>query len=256
MQNNHTEKNKQNRSGTRHILDIQPSRHHKPATQHTPAKDPELKNTSNHDNEPPRWLVFGLQFLAYAIPLSFLAYVLYINYLPFGYEKTFVIDVGSEGDTDSSQVFYLQPSADLGERKTAPDGTTYRELDGIAYAVFKPNVVLKDAEITIEVEGDGVSIIPPVIDFDPDTVNWDYEWDFTKGIPNELEGDAFYFDGCAYFDGKSRLELPESADMFEDGPFTVYAEWTPENNEDVVAGNVAIEQNMLDIPTRFIVAIR
>lgn len=184
--------------------------------------------------EPPRWLVITLQTLAYGIPLSFLAYVLYINYLPFGYNKTFTIDVGSVGDTDSSQVFYLEPSPDLGERKVTPDGTTYRELNGIATAVFKPNVVLEDAEITVEVEGDGVSIIPPVIDFDPDSVEWDYEWDFTQGkTPEELGlvGEAFPFDGAMYFDGLSKLELPDSADKFEDGPFSVYVEWTPEDYE-------------------------
>ncbi len=127
----------------------------------------------------PRGLMFTLQLLAYAIPLGFLAYVLYINYLPFGYEKTFTIDVGTEGDTTPGE-FYLEPSPDLSERKTDPDGTTYRELNGIANVIFKPNVVLKDAEITVSVEGEGVEIIPPVIDFNPDNYEWDYEWDFTQ----------------------------------------------------------------------------
>lgn len=174
---------------------------------------------------------FWLTFLAYAIPLSFLLYVLYWNFLPFGYNKTFVIDVGAEGDTKGE--FYLEPSESLSERKVAEDGTTYRELNGLAYAVFKPKAVLKDAEITVEVEGEGVSIIPPYIDFDPDSVEWDYSWDFTEGKQPEelgLVGDAFPFDGCMYFDGKSKLELPDSADKFEDGPFTVYAEWTPEDS--------------------------
>jgi len=191
----------------------------------TPVATPEMAVDA------PRWLVRTLTILAYGIPLTFLAYVLYINYLPFGYNKTFTIDVGAIGDTDSSQPFYLEPSPSLSGRKVTPDGTTYRELNGIAYAVFKPNVVLKDAKITVEVVGEGVSIIPPVIDFDPDSVKWDYEWDFTRGkTPQELGlvGNAFPFDGSMYFDGKSRLELPDSADKFEDGPFSVYVEWTPE----------------------------
>ena len=178
-----------------------------------------------------KWLKkpeFWLTFAAYAIPLSFLLYVLYWNFLPFGYNKTFTIDVGAEGDTSGE--FYIEPSRDLSERKVAPDGTTFRELNGIAYAVFKPKAVLKNAEITVEVEGEGVSVIPPVIDFDPDSVQWDYSWDFTQGKKPEelgLTGNAFPFDGAMYFDGKSRLELPDSADKFETGPFTVYAEWTP-----------------------------
>lgn len=174
--------------------------------------------------------IFWVRFSAYAIPLVFLLYVLYMNFLPFGYHKTFVIDVGTEGDTSGE--FYLEPARTLSERKVAPDGTTYRELNGPAYAVFKPKAVLKDATITVSVEGDGVSIIPPVIDFDPSTVTWDYQWDFTKGIPSDFVGNAFMFDGEATFNGRdTRLELPDSADLFEDGPFTLYAEWTPKDSE-------------------------
>lgn len=273
------------------------------------------KKKPQEEAEAPLWLVRTLQTLAYGIPLTFLAYVLYINYLPFGYEKTFTIDVGAEGDTDSSQAFYLEPSPDLSERKVAEDGSTYRELNGIAYAIFNPPVVLKDAEITVSVEGEGVSIIPPVIDFDPDDYEWDYEWDFTNeetafqtkisdearqrdwtrcststaevaewlamggtkvppptatlsetrqssvatlsslrgGVPQgddaaiysastptetcvtipvpDLEGNAFWFDGGMYFDGQSRLEMPGTVDLFENGPFTVYVEWTPQSSE-------------------------
>jgi len=90
--------------------------------------------------------IFWARFLGYAIPLAFLLYVLYINYLPFGYHKTFTINVGSNNDTKVSE-FYLEPSPDLSERKTAADGTPYRELNGMATAVFKPNVVLKNNKI-------------------------------------------------------------------------------------------------------------
>lgn len=190
-----------------------------------------------HKDEP-RWLVFGLRFLAYAIPLGFLLYVLYWNFLPFGYDETFTINVGSPGDTNASNEFYLEPSKYLSEPKTEANGTTtYRELNGIAYAIFRPKAVLTNATITVSVEGDGVGIIPPHIDFDPNSVQWDYAWDFTKGIPSDLTGNAFYWKdststpGCAYFDGNSRLEFASSSDMFENGPFTVYAEWTPENNK-------------------------
>jgi hypothetical protein len=195
------------------------------------------------------WLkspIFWARFLAYAIPLSFLLYVLYINYLPFGYNKTFVIDVGGPDDTRVSE-FYLEPSRDLSERKTGTDENgneyTYRELNGVAYAVFKPNVVLKDAEITVSVEGEGVSIIPPVIDFNPDEVEWDYNWDFTQNKkPAELglTGSSFPFDEAMHFNGKSKLELPNSADKFEDGPFSVYVEWEPrddQNNTQQIVGH-------------------
>jgi len=113
------------------------------------------------------------------------------------------------------------------------EGTTYRELNGMATAVFKPNVVLKNAQITVSVQGNGVSIIPPYLDFDPNGVQWDKSWDFTKGVPKDLKNDnnkAFYFDGATYFDGTARLELASSSNMFESGPFTVYAEWMPAND--------------------------
>ena len=53
--------------------------------------------------------IFWARFLGYAIPLAFLLYVLYINFLPFGYNKTFVINVGSANDTKVGE-FYLEPS--------------------------------------------------------------------------------------------------------------------------------------------------
>jgi hypothetical protein len=170
--------------------------------------------------------IFWARFLGYAIPLSFLLYVLYINFLPFGYHKTFTITVGGPDDTKVSE-FYLEPATTLSERKTSADGTPYRELNGIATAVFKPKAVLNGAEINVSVEGEGVSIIPPTIDFKPEEVTWDYSWDFTKQIPKDLKGNAFVFDGATYFDGNARLEMPSSSDKFEDGPFTVYAEWLP-----------------------------
>ena len=177
--------------------------------------------------------VFWARFVAYAIPLSFLLYVLYINFLPFGYNKTFIIDVGSSNDTKVSE-FYLEPSKDLSERKIAKDGTAYRELNGTAKVVFKPKVVLKDAQITISTEDEGISIIPPYINLNPDSIDWDYSWDFTKEVPKDLINKAdkvFYFDGNTYFDGSARLEMPESADIFENGPFTIYAEWMPIDSE-------------------------
>ncbi|MEI7463569.1 MAG: hypothetical protein WCK03_04225 [Candidatus Taylorbacteria bacterium] len=190
-----------------------------------------------------KWLkspIFWARFFAYAIPLAFLLYVLYQNFLPLGYDKTFIINVGSMNDTNVGE-FYLEPSKDLSERKVASNGTTYRELNGSAYAVFKPKAVLKNAEITVSVIGDGISIIPPVLNFDPSTItDWDYDWDFTKEIPKELIGNAFIFDGATYFDGTSRLELPNTANKFENRAFSVYVEWEPrdsENNTQQIIGH-------------------
>ncbi|MCW1892286.1 MAG: hypothetical protein KIH65_003525, partial [Candidatus Uhrbacteria bacterium] len=175
--------------------------------------------------------IFWARFLGYAIPLGFLLYVLYLNYLPFGYHKTFTITVGSPDDTKVSE-FYLEPSKGLSERKTAEDGTTYRELNGVGKVVFKPKAVLKDALITVETNDPGISFIPPYVDINPQEISWDIDWNLTKEVPQELENtNVFYFEGEPYFDGTSRLEYASSSDMFEDGPFTVYAEWKPKDAE-------------------------
>lgn len=159
--------------------------------------------------------------------------MLYWNFLPFGYNKTFTIQVGSASDTSGQ--FYLEPSRDLSERKTAPDGTTYRELNGLAYAVFDPKAVLKNAQVTVSVEGDGVSLTPIQLDFNPASVSWNNSWDFTQNKqPSQLglTGSAYPFDNCMYFDGKSKLDLPYSYNQFEKGSFSVYAEWTPKDSID------------------------
>lgn len=199
---------------------------------------------------------FWLTFAAYAIPLAFLLYVLYWNFLPFGYNKTFTIDVGTEGDTSSE--FYLEPSRNLSERKVSPDGATFRELNGSAYAIFKPKAVFKDAAITVTVEGDDIEIIPPVIQFKLDNHKWDYLWDFTQGKTLRdlgLIGNAYTFDACMYFDGNSRAELPNSSAQFEDKAFVVYAEWEPrdvENDNQQIVGhfNWEIFQNRKSIVLR------
>jgi hypothetical protein len=187
--------------------------------------------------------IFWARFLGYVIPLSFLLYVLYLNYLPFGYHKTFTINVGSANDTTPSE-FYIEPSKDLSDRMTNPDGSTYRTLNGMATAVFKPNAVLKNVNITVEVKGDdGISLIPPQIDFDPNSVNWDYDWNFINGVPEGLINDnnrAFVNDDGTYFDGTARVEIPKSNNTFENAAFTVYAEWLPteyNNNFQQIVGH-------------------
>jgi hypothetical protein len=62
-------------------------------------------------------------------------------------------------------------------------------------------------------------------------------------------------DGCAYFDGETRLVFPDSEDMFEEGPFAVYLEWIAESEEDwqqlIGHYNWEIWQRKNDIFSRF-----
>jgi hypothetical protein len=149
-----------------------------------------------------------------------------VNFSTFSYNKTFTIDVGGPSDTKVSE-FYLKPSKYLSEGKISSDGSTYRELNGIAYMVFNPSNKLNDAEITVSTENDKISIIPPIINFSSSTseIKWDYSFDFTKNGPKNLDGSDFSFDG------KSKLELPNSNNGFENSPFSIYAEWEPKDNK-------------------------
>jgi hypothetical protein len=278
----------------------------------------------------------ALVALSYIVPLIIIAVIIYLNWLPFGYSRTFTIDVGTLDDDKG--VFYVEG---FGTRQMI--GNEYfRGLDGVGYAVFKPIVVLKDASYIVSLKGSNVSFVSmPSIDFD-----WDYEFNFSefdviaphtlypqfisgkegtadyskpfaivlkwratlsgtlvKGdfvlrqdtvnmileygnksisyeIPEFFLGDIqeavlgftgkelYLFingeivgsieasgfdeiihtgkvlevgnvkekievkDGCAYFDGETRLVLPDSSDRFEEGPFAVYLEWKPEKAND------------------------
>jgi hypothetical protein len=174
--------------------------------------------------------IFWARFLGYAIPLGLLLYVLYVNHLSSIFQTTNILNIGSLDDTKISEL-YLGPSPYLSERKINRDGITYRELNGMAFAVFKPNTSLNNTNISIEVQDNGISLIPPYLNFDPNGIKWDKSWDFTKGVPKDLKNNkAFHFDDATYFDGTARIEMASSSNMFEDGPFTVYVEWMPANS--------------------------
>lgn len=181
------------------------------------------------------WLkspVFWARFMAYFLPLCLFIWVLWWNYSPLGYNKTYTIDVGSENDTKGR--FYLEPSKDLGERQTAEDGITFRTLNGVVYAVFKPEAVLRDARLIFEIKGGDAFMMPLTISDDYSKYKWEYNWDFAKGsLPEGLKGNANFTTGeaCASFNGiDQKLELPESKDLFENEAFTVYAKWRPDNS--------------------------
>lgn len=177
---------------------------------------------------------YFLLFTAILVPLLILGYVLYWNFLPFGFQKTYVLKAGSLDDTSGE--LYFKGSKNLSSRKKAVDAAgkeyTFREVYGTVSAIFKPEAVLKNAYIKISVTGDNVVIIPPVSDAIKDSGKWDYLWEFALEVPPEFSGSAQSFDGCTEFDGESMLELNDSANLFEDGPFTIFAEWKPENSSE------------------------
>ncbi|MFA5248485.1 MAG: hypothetical protein WC415_04655 [Patescibacteria group bacterium] len=125
-----------------------------------------LKNIINLIKKPNYILI-----AAWLIPAAVLLTILYLNFLPFGYEKTLTINVGSKNDDKGE--FRLEQTPALGSRQEL-DGETFRYLDGLTYAVYEPKVVLNNATIEAELTASsGVSfILPP----DLTDVKWDYDW--------------------------------------------------------------------------------
>ncbi len=174
-----------------------------------------------------------LKFLiVYGIPLFILGYVLYFNFLPFGFDKIYILDVGTTEDTNIDNEIYLEKTNDLSETREDEKGVTYRELKGVTSIISQPKAILKNPFIEVNIEGEGVLIMPPKIEFNPDDYELDLNLDFSKGIPEFLKGNAEFIDGYAYFNNQSKLVYPNTQNKFEDGPFMVYVEWTPENKED------------------------
>ena len=85
-----------------------------------------------------------LIILAWVVPIGIISTILYYNFLPFGYENTYVINVGEEDDTKGD--FYLEENDNLGSRQII-NGESLRYLDGHVYAVYKPKPVLNNAQI-------------------------------------------------------------------------------------------------------------
>jgi hypothetical protein len=179
---------------------------------------------------------FWLTFAAYTIPLALLLYVLYINFLPFGYNKTFTITVGAQ--SDSAGAFHLDVPSNLSilsDRIATANGSQYRFINGGVTAEFQPDVALKNAQITVNVQSyppGSVQTVPSTINLNLNSAQWNFDWNFATTTPNPLKGNASNASGCEYFDGDSILQFPSSSNEFESGPFTVYAQWEPEDSAD------------------------
>jgi hypothetical protein len=186
-----------------------------------------------HELETHPFLVKVLIFLAFAIPVAILAYVFYVNYLPFGYSETYELTIDEEGliSPISNEIYITNTNG----RKllSLPEG-----VNGQVNVVIEPNVVLENAQVNISLEGDEGVYLGTPLKVDLDSYDWDYVWDFTQGIPDDLEGTAEYNseEGCAYFDAtkEQTLFLPNSSDMFEDGPMSIYVKWKPSETSQVL----------------------
>jgi len=163
--------------------------------------------------------------IAFIIPILFLGYALYVNFHPLGYEKSYEVIIGENGTVSPilSEIFITNTAG----RKilSLPNGVL-----GQVNLVVEPKFSLKNATANISIEGDGVSLGTP-IDFNPNDYKWDYKWNFTNGIPANLNGTAQFNPelNCAHFDAvkEQTLYLPNTSDMFESGPMSIYVKWKP-----------------------------
>lgn len=166
--------------------------------------------------------------LAIIIPLIVLGIILYMNYLPFGYEKTFVIDVGTEGDT--SGTFYLEQSSALGARQLY-DEKYFRAVDGVVNVVFEPDPILRNVSIKVEIEGDNVYFIKPGTNLE-----WDY--DFVKDY-EDLEVVAPH---TLYNQFLSGQEVDKVS-----GAFAIKINYNSTIKEKVLSGDIEIVQDAKQI---------
>lgn len=179
-----------------------------------------------------------LIFLAFAIPIAILLYAFYINYLPFGYENSYELTIDEEGIISPlSKEIYLTNSKGR-KLLSLPEG-----VEGQVNLVIEPNVVLKNATVSIELKGDGGVYLGTPMTLDLSEIGWDRVWDFNEGIPSELEGNVEHTiilnghaQGCAKFDAvhEQTLSLPNSSDMFESGPMSIYVKWKPSKTSEIL----------------------
>jgi hypothetical protein len=173
----------------------------------------------------PKKIFIPITLTILGIIIAIVIYITYVNVLPFGYKRESTLTVGQTDDTLNE--FKILPSSTWGNRETDANGTSFRTLDGSAYLLYEPGVVLTDATVNANISGENVALYTPEISFDKNSVSWKSMWDLTSKLPSSFTGTPYLFDNCTYFDGKSLLTLTDSKNKYEKGPFTVYVEWLP-----------------------------
>jgi hypothetical protein len=161
--------------------------------------------------------------IAFIIPLVVVGYILYMSWLPFGYEKTYHLDVSSKSYADSSKNIHIVPTGQISDVKINGN-ESFRSIRGGVKVEFNPKVTVKNANVNISLEGESLSIMPPEINFDYTTQKWD------SFIELQKEANIVLKEGCAYFNGSEQLKYNITPDKFDSGPFIVFVEWKPEDN--------------------------
>lgn len=101
----------------------------------------EIKDKVNHKKL--RWLYL----IPVLIPLIIIGYVVYMNWLPLGYEKSYFLDVGGKKDIDKNEKVYLRDLTAEGRlsERMFNGNINYREIKkSPIYVYFKPDIIIKN----------------------------------------------------------------------------------------------------------------
>ncbi|MFH1590557.1 MAG: hypothetical protein ABIC95_01380 [archaeon] len=100
-------------------------------------------------------------YLTFIIPLVIILYIVYMNVLPFGYEKEYVLDIGTDSDTDSALEFYLVESNALSPVQRYGD-QTFREivsLEPIEFWFSPPIIIDNETQIMLSIDFESNSTV-------------------------------------------------------------------------------------------------
>ena len=169
-----------------------------------------------------------INYLFLIIGILVIGYILYLNFLPFGYHDEQTLDIGSPSDTSGN--FYIEENSSLGPRQEL-NGEYFRVLDGVTNIVYKPMGVLHDANVHLELIGENVYFIQaPEL---PTT--WDY--DFLGSDFSKFEVQAPY----SIYEQLLEGELVKTIDYSK--PFAIQKSFVADLENFLVSGDLSLTQN-------------
>ena len=96
--------------------------------------------------------------IVYGIPLLILLYILYLNFLPFGYRGLYTLNIGSEEDTDKSNIIFVEENDNVLGSREEDNSSTFRKIiyDKPIIIHFRSPIPISEnikAEIGFEIDG-------------------------------------------------------------------------------------------------------
>ncbi|MDP2947290.1 MAG: hypothetical protein Q8N88_04180, partial [Nanoarchaeota archaeon] len=136
---------------------------------------------------------FAIKFLAWTLPILIIASFFYVNYYPFGYEKTFIVSISPEGKIIADKRISFE---DINGKRLRNITNLYSQKP--ITLVVNPGIN-RYISANVEITGENVFFMENKT---PECKNC-YLWNFSEQIPNELNGTAEHNPEkkCTYFNG-------------------------------------------------------